>query len=84
VSMGLDVNLVDKNGFSPLHVAVKKEQTNAIEFALKHNKTAGKEDNWFDFDIKGKQGYTPLHLSIMRNNSQAFKAMIDARTVNFF
>jgi len=32
--MGLDPNLVDKEGKAPLHVAIKKSQINALKFAI--------------------------------------------------
>ena len=30
----IDPNLIDKEGKSPLHVAIKKEQLHALKFAL--------------------------------------------------
>jgi len=46
---------VDNNGFSPLHVAIKKEQIEALKFAIQYNsKSSKRETLWFDFDIQGK------------------------------
>ena len=37
IKKNINVNLVDNNGLTPLHVAIKKNQLKAIEFACSHN-----------------------------------------------
>jgi len=37
ISLNLDLNLIDNNGLSPIHVAIKKNQISALEFAVKFN-----------------------------------------------
>jgi len=52
ISKGVELNFVDNNGFSPIHVAIKKEQIEAIRFAIEHNiRNKSREDLWFDFDV---------------------------------
>ena len=35
---GVSLNLVDNNGLTPIHVAIKKNQLKALEFALNYNR----------------------------------------------
>lgn len=56
----VDPNLLDKNGKTPLHSALKQEQLSAIGFASTHS--------CFDFNRKGSSGRTPLHYSLKKSN----------------
>lgn len=60
----LDPNLVDKEGKSPLHVAIKKEQIAAFKFALQTKK--------FNLNIKGRGGRTLLHYSVKKAQPEIF------------
>ena len=48
----VDPNHIDKDGKAPLHVAIKKTQTEALLFA--------KNLGLFDFNVAGRGGRTPL------------------------
>lgn len=37
IKKNVNLNLVDNNGLTPLHVAIKKSQVKAIQFAMNHN-----------------------------------------------
>ena len=58
LEVDVDPNLVDKEGKSPLHVAIKKEQILALRFAL--------ETNRFNLNVKGRGGRTLLHYSVKK------------------
>jgi ankyrin repeat protein len=42
IASGADINLVDTNGFTPLHVAIKKDQQPALDFAFSFNTSSSK------------------------------------------
>jgi ankyrin repeat protein len=71
ISHGIDMNLVDNNGLSPIHVAIKKNQLDALKYASKFNMTAPVH-RYFSFGVQGKKGFTPLHYSIIKSNYEAF------------
>ena len=56
---------------SPIHVAIKKNQLEALRYASKFNKTAP-VNRRFSFGVQGKKGFTPLHYSIIKLNYDAF------------
>lgn len=62
----VDINHVDNNGLSPLHVAIKKSQIKAIEFAKFHNQSASEGENKFNFNKQGKTKFTPLHYAVFK------------------
>ena len=66
----IDPNLIDKEGKSPLHVAIKKEQLLALKFALQTNK--------FNLDVKGRGGRTLLHYSVKKAQSNMFLELVRA------
>jgi len=64
IGRGIDLNLIDNNGLSPVHVAIKKGQLSALKYAVAHNnRGVGRP---FLFNIQGKKGSTPLHYSIIK------------------
>lgn len=73
VRKGINLNLVDANGLTPIHVAIKKNQLKALEFALNHN-VFSKQSTFpkFDFNATGKKLFTPLHYTILKSNYEAF------------
>jgi len=38
IKKGVNINLVDNNGLTPILVAIKKSQLKALDFALEYNK----------------------------------------------
>jgi hypothetical protein len=70
---------VDNNGLSPLHVAIKKTQIKAVEYALNHNLKKGEEghaSDLFDFNCPGKTCFTPLHYAVFKQNHDAFLYLV--------
>ncbi|KAG6609365.1 26S proteasome regulatory complex, subunit PSMD10 [Phytophthora cinnamomi] len=62
VEAGSDVNALDQQGYSPLIVAAKKNQTEAIEFLRKRGA---------DNTLKNSFGENALHFAELRNNANA-------------
>ena len=60
----LDLNIEDKNGWTPLHHAVRNSALNAIEFLLDY----GVID-----DQLTKQQETPFHLAVVHNQPKALE-----------
>ncbi|OWZ22175.1 hypothetical protein PHMEG_0003172 [Phytophthora megakarya] len=62
VEAGSDTNALDEQGCSPLIVAAKKNQTEAIDFLCKHGA---------DITLKNSFGENAMHFAEVRNNSNA-------------
>ncbi len=71
----LDLNIEDKNGWTPLHHAVRNNALNAIEFLL---------DNGVDDVRLNKQGEAPIHLAVIHNKSDALKVCLKLLDRSFF
>lgn len=93
IHKNININLVDTNGLTPLHVAIKKNQTKALEFAFNYNNSlllstdAGQETKKvqkFDFNIKAKKKQTPLHYAISKTNFEAFLFMLSNNLSNIW
>mgnify|MGYP002781060212 CR=1 FL=1 len=59
-----DLNIEDKNGWTPLHHAVRNNAINAIEFLL---------DQGIDDVRLNKQHEAPIHLAVIHNQLEALK-----------
>ncbi|KAG7389754.1 hypothetical protein PHYPSEUDO_009674 [Phytophthora pseudosyringae] len=66
VEAGSDVNALDEQGYSPLLVAAKKNQTEAIDFLRKHGA---------DTTLKNSFGENALHFAELRNNTNAIQLL---------
>ncbi|KAL3673423.1 hypothetical protein V7S43_001135 [Phytophthora oleae] len=66
IEAGSDVNALDEQGYSPLIVAAKKNQTEAIDFLRKHGA---------DASLKNSFGENALHFAELRNNSGAIQLL---------
>ncbi len=62
--MNLDLNIEDKNGWTPLHHAVRNSALNAIEFLL---------DNGVIDDKLTQQNEAAIHLAVIHNQSKALE-----------
>ncbi|UJR31398.1 hypothetical protein I4U23_018892 [Adineta vaga] len=62
-----DLNIADKNGWTPLHHGVRNNALNAIEFLL---------DNGADDTRLNLQQDAPIHLAIIHNQLEALKLLI--------
>jgi hypothetical protein len=52
---------------TPLLIAFKYQQIEAIRFAIAYN--LSKKRSIFDFNKRGIKGFTPLHWAVMQNNA---------------
>ncbi|KAF1778945.1 Ankyrin repeat-containing domain [Phytophthora cactorum] len=66
VEAGTDVNALDEQGYSPLIVAAKKNQTEAIDYLRKHGA---------DTALKNSFGEDALHFAELRNNTGAIQLL---------
>jgi len=58
VDAGMDVNLQNRYGWTPLHIAIRRNHRDMVEYLL---------DNGADIDRADAVGWTPLMESIMDN-----------------
>ena len=65
--MGLDIDAVDANGDTPLHLAVEHKQVNSVRFLLSMNA---------ELNVKNKLGRTPLHVAVINQNVDAAKELL--------
>lgn len=65
--MGLDIDAVDSNGDTPLHLAVQFKQASSLRFLLSMNA---------ELNITNKQGRTPLHIAVVHANIDAAKELL--------
>jgi ankyrin repeat protein len=62
------LNIEDKNGWTPLHHAVRNNALNAIEFLL---------DNGVDDVRLNKQEEAPIHLAVIHNQLKALEVCLN-------
>ena len=61
IEFGANPNKKNKNGWTPLHIAVRREQEEAINWIISYNSV---NKNQFKINKKGgSEGWTPLHLA---------------------
>ncbi len=71
INKGVDINLMDNNGLTPLLVAIKKSQLKALEFALQYN-LKNPKTHQFNFNQRAKKNFTALHYSVLKCNHESF------------
>ena len=69
VSKGANLNLINKNGLTPLMWAIEKGHTAIAKFLL----TSGA-----DITIADSQGFTALHKAVLNGNTEVLSAIITA------
>lgn len=67
----IDINQKNKEGMSPLHVAVKENQEQIAQYLMKNNANVDIEDN---------DGRTPLFYATINNDVEIIKLLINNRT----
>ena len=92
VNHKVSLNLIDKDGKSPLHVAIKKQQIQALQYIHDFNikkKTHMNQSLFspehrrrqalelFDFGIKVRNGASPLHYVVRKSNYEAFTYLVE-------
>jgi ankyrin repeat protein len=61
VENGINLNLREKNGYTPLHLAVMKQYLNLVRTFIEHGG---------DVNAKSNKGITPLHLAAFKCNRE--------------
>jgi ankyrin repeat protein len=69
IKRGADINVADRGGNTPLHVAADNDKADIIALLL--------EAEDIDINIKGRWGQTPLHMAARRGNKQVIKLFLD-------
>ncbi|MDF2966149.1 MAG: hypothetical protein K0Q51_1537 [Rickettsiaceae bacterium] len=69
ISCGFDINIKDKFGYTPLHHAASRGQTEIVEFLLQHKVAVDTYDKISDT--------TPLQLAVLKNHYEAAKLLLD-------
>ena len=69
IILGANIDLLDKNGQTPLHRAAKKDNTNAIKELIRLGANVNLQDN---------RGQTPLHIAAIRGHPGAIKELISS------
>ena len=68
VSHGAPLNIENKKGYSPLHLAVKEGSPDIIEYLLQHGA---------NLEIRDKIGYTPLHIACKYGDLTSVNYLLD-------
>lgn len=76
VGYGADVNLLDWNGNTPLHVAIQNAHNDCVSALLNTSSTSASDQKInIDLDVFNDTGYTPLHAAAVRNNLNAVEML---------
>src|SRR3990167_3184411 len=79
---GIDVNLQDEDGYSPLHLAAMNGHKECVGMIMQFEEEKGIE---VDLSLKDKDGRTPLHWAAMNGHSVClmfFLNKVDKAIVN--
>ena len=82
IEVKVNINLVDNNGLTPIHVAIKKSQRKALEFALRFNQN-GKTQG-FNFNQRGKKNFTPLHYAVIKTDYESFIFLVTQKLCDIY
>ena len=77
LAVGVDPNLQNDQGNTPLHLALKSKDMKAIKFAQEHNAAAKKRRPRFSFDAQGQGQKTLLHLACEMNSPEIIWMLLD-------
>ena len=77
IAEGLDCDLIDREGKSPLHVAIKRDQLEAIKFAYHTGR--------FDFNnTLNSSKLSPLHYTVKKAKVDSFLQLLGFGCCNLF
>ncbi|XP_023317273.1 uncharacterized protein LOC111694211 [Trichogramma pretiosum] len=71
LDMGIDLNMLDDNENTALHLAIEASAYDCIDELLKYK-------DKINFHISNECGYMPLHLAIKRNSLKIVKSLVEA------
>lgn len=69
IKKGKDLQIVNGDGFTPIHIAVKNGHLKIVDFFLK--------EKIFDVNEKSQFGYTPLHIACENGELECVKILIE-------
>ncbi len=69
ISKGADVNIKNKDGKTPLHIAVENNYEDIVKLLLQKNADVNAKDN---------NGNTPLHIAVEKGNYFVIKELLKA------
>lgn len=72
---GGDVNAVDVDGNTALHIAIQENHDECVEAILNIDSKDDTTENNINLSILNDNGYTPLHLACMHKNLNAIKML---------
>lgn len=68
LNYGADPNIQDRDGKTPLHVAVKNDDYGSVFYLLRHEANLNTQD---------AQGWTPLHIAVIQNYYELAKYLLE-------
>lgn len=74
LNLGIDINQVDINGQTPLHLAVEQDAGKCIQELI--DSENGRER--LNLDAMNDDGFTALHLAVARNSYDLVKLLVEA------
>lgn len=77
IKMGADVNAIDIDGNTALHLAIQDNNDECSIILLSTHFTHTSNEIHIDLSILNDRGYTPLHIASMKNHLSAIK-MLDS------
>ncbi|KAM3134680.1 hypothetical protein pb186bvf_013155 [Paramecium bursaria] len=82
IKKNVNPNFLNKDGLSPLHVAIKKGNVEAVQLMIENNK---KEIRQFNLNQKsGKKKQSPLHLACQNNYYELVLILLNTNQVRIF
>ena len=69
VTSGANVNLPDRNGHTPVHLACQRPSTECLELLFQTAKNT-------DLELKNFNGFTPLHEAVFASNIETIQCLI--------
>lgn len=67
ITNGMDVNIKDNSGWSPLHYAADRGNNNVVRLLI---------ESRADVNIKSNEGKTPLHIAVQKNKVEIIKLLL--------
>lgn len=70
----VDPNVLNKDGWAPIHIAIKKGSVDAVKYIILHNNRDHKK---FNLNLKGgRKRQSPLHLACQNCNYEITLALL--------
>jgi len=73
---GIDINIFDRDGYSPLHIAVMNDQLDVVKCLVEYPDRAN-VNPWLDIDANNDNGVTAVHLAVNGMHVEIFKYLMD-------